>query len=367
MVHVKVFKIKQVILKMLIWISIVVFSFLSISIILKFVNAESRTFAAGIVEKNIGYDMQKSENGLNISLLKRELGIEKKLNKIDVTKEKNMEIIVAEDEVFEEKKLEIENKYLEQSLIKNWDRPKRYVTTKTASGKVQVGNVFINNYSKLNLDLEKLSKVSDFKIDDNTNILIVHTHTSEAYSEVGQSVNFRTLDDGKNIVSAGNVLKENLLLKNFNVTHITTKHDTPSYNGAYEACLKSVKAEFEKKKYDIVIDVHRDALSGNLNFRPTAEINGENAAKLMFVIGTNASGLSHDNWEENLKLALLIQNTANEMYPGLFRDLNLAKYRYNQNVCDGALILEVGATGNTLDEVWNAMKYFSNVLAALKK
>ena len=115
------------------------------------------------------------------------------------------------------------------------------------------------------------------------------------------------------------------------------------------------------------MDVHRDALSGNLNYRPTTEINGESAAKLMFVVGTNACGLSHDNWMENLKLALLIQNTANSMYPGLFRDLNLSKSRYNQHVCDGALIVEVGATGNTLDEVWTAMKYLANVIEALKE
>lgn len=235
-----------------------------------------------------------------------------------------------------------------------------------SSGKVQVGNACISNYSKLDLNFDELSRVSTFKINDDTNILIVHTHTSEAYSEANAETNFRTLDDSKNIVSVGSVLKENLLLKNFNVTHSTVKHDTPSYNGAYKACLKTVEEELSKTKYDIVLDIHRDALSGNLNYRPTTEINGESAAKLMFVVGTNASGLSHDNWMENLKVALLIQNTANEMYPGLFRDLNLSKSRYNQNVCDGALILEVGATGNTLDEVWNAMKYFSNVLAALK-
>ena len=131
--------------------------------------------------------------------------------------------------------------------------------------------------------------------------------------------------------------------------------------------MATVAEELKNEHYDMVLDIHRDALSGNLNFRPTAEINGETAAKLMFVVGTNASGVTHDNWMENLKLAMLIQNTANEMYPGLFRDLNLSKSRYNQHVSSGALILEVGATGNTLEEVWTSMKYFSDVLQALKQ
>ena len=169
-----------------------------------------------------------------------------------------------------------------------------------------------------------------------------------------------------NVVAVGNTLKENLLLKNFNTYHCIKKHDTPSYNGAYSASLNTIEDILKEKKYDILIDLHRDALSGNLHFRPTTQINGETAAKLMFVVGTNASGLEHPNWINNLKLALLIQNTAEEMYPGLFRDLNLSKSRYNQHVSEGAFIIEVGATGNTLNDVKTSMKYLSNVIAALK-
>ena len=108
--------------------------------------------------------------------------------------------------------------------------------------------------------------------------------------------------------------------------------------------------------------MHRDALSSNLGFRPTANINGETAAKLMFVIGTDACGLSHEEWMKNLKLALMIQNRADEMYPGLFREMNLSKSRYNQHISNGAFIIEVGATGNTLQEAQNAMKYLANVI-----
>lgn len=86
----------------------------------------------------------------------------------------------------------------------------------------------------------------------------------------------------------------------------------------------------------------------------------------MFVIGTNSAGLSHDEWMENLKLAIMIQNRANEMYPGLFRELHLSNSRYNQHVSNGAMILEVGATGNTLEEAQNAMKYFAEVIDSMK-
>ena len=51
---------------------------------------------------------------------------------------------------------------------------------------------------------------------------------------------------------------------------------------------------------------------------------------------------------------------------GLFRDLNLSSSRYNQHVSEGAFIIEVGTTGNTLDEVKTSMKYLANVIESFK-
>ena len=49
----------------------------------------------------------------------------------------------------------------------------------------------------------------------------------------------------------------------------------------------------------------------------------------MFVIGTDGGGLEHPNWLNNFKLAVKIQDKANEMYPGLFRPIILRNSRYN--------------------------------------
>ena len=89
-------------------------------------------------------------------------------------------------------------------------------------------------------------------------------------------------------------------------------------------------------------------------------------AQLMFVVGTDGGGLEHPNWKQNLKVAVKIQEKANEMYPGLFRDMNLSKSRYNQHVSNGAFIIEVGTTGNTLEEAKNSMKYLANVIESFK-
>lgn len=254
-------------------------------------------------------------------------------------------------------------------ISKEYKLPEKYEVEKYDNGNVLVGNTKIVNYSKLNLNLEELSKPSTLKINSKNKFLIFHTHATESYTIPNNSevVNYRTTDEKYNMISVGNVLYDCLSNRGFECMHDKLLHDYPSYNGAYKSSLSTVQEYMKECKYDFVIDVHRDALSSNLNFRPTVEINGEKAAKLMFVIGTNAAGLIHDEWMENLKLALMIQNRANELYPGLFRDLHLSNSRYNQHVSNGAFIIEVGATGNTLEEAQKSMKYLSNVINSLKE
>ncbi len=105
----------------------------------------------------------------------------------------------------------------------------------------------------------------------------------------------------------------------------------------------------------------------NSNYAPCVKIGEETVAQLMFVMGTDGGGLEHRNWNQNLKLAILIQKKANEMYPGLFKPIILRNSRYNQHVTKGAAIIEVGATGNTLEQCNNSMKYLANVLESVMK
>lgn len=282
------------------------------------------------------------------------------------------EVKLAQNTAFEDKETEKsiaheseENSFnVEVNEKKDYAVPDKYDVELYENGKVRVGNTVITNYTKRSLDLNALSKPSEIKINNNLKFLLFHTHATESYTfkDTTNVVNYRTIDKQYNMVSVGNVLYERLKAKGYDCIHDEELHDYPSYNGAYKSSLATVEKYMRKQKYDFVIDIHRDALSSNLGFRPTVNINGESVAKLMFVVGTNACGLSHDDWMKNLKLAIMIQNRANEMYPGFFRDLNLSKSRYNQHVSNGAFIIEVGATGNTLEEAQNAMKYLANVI-----
>ena len=50
------------------------------------------------------------------------------------------------------------------------------------------------------------------------------------------------------------------------------------------------------------------------------------------------------------------------MYPGLFKPIMLTESRYNQHTGKYASIMEVGSTGNTLEQCLNSMKYLAKVL-----
>ena len=52
---------------------------------------------------------------------------------------------------------------------------------------------------------------------------------------------------------------------------------------------------------------------------------------------------------------------------GLFRPVILRNSRYNQQLTTATTIIEVGATGNTLDECMNSMKYLAKVFDEVMK
>ena len=61
-------------------------------------------------------------------------------------------------------------------------------------------------------------------------------------------------------------------------------------------------------------------------------------------------------------MAIKIQETGNNMYPGIFRPIVVRNSRYNQHLAKGACLIEVGATGNTLDECLLSMQLLANIL-----
>ena len=200
------------------------------------------------------------------------------------------------------------------------------------------------------------------------NIMIFHTHTCESYTPseaypYTQTGTYRTTDLNFSVARVGTELERQLKSYQYNVIHDVTYHDYPAYNGSYGRSLTTVKNLLQlHPNTDVVIDLHRDAI-GDYSYAPTVQIGEEYAAQLMFVIGTDGGGLEHPNWQQNLKFAIKIQEKANELYPGLFKPIILRNSRYNQHLAKAATIIEVGATGNTLDQCLVSMKYLAKVIS----
>ena len=179
--------------------------------------------------------------------------------------------------------------------------------------------------------------------------------------------NYRTTDLNYSVARVGTELTKYLQEKGFNVTHNTTYHDYPAYSGSYARSLNTLEELLSGKNTQLVFDLHRDAVGSSSEYAPTIKINDNYVAQIMFVIGTNGGGLEHPNWVQNLKIAVKIQEKANEMYPGLFRPIIIRNSRYNQHLTNGSSIIEVGATGNTMEQCILSMQCLSNVLAEVCK
>lgn len=292
------------------------------------------------------------EKILNVELaMTKNVKSKKQVETQEVPKEEKQEALV-------EAQTDVETEVVDNSGIQN-----KYTNT--------YGSVQIKNESKYELTEEMLTP--DIELNDKTDILLFHTHTCESYTSSEQYTyeptgTFRTTDLNFSVARVGTELKKYLDGYGYQVTHDTTYHDYPAYTGSYNRSLTTVKNDLAaKEETEIVFDIHRDAIGSKSDYAPTVKIGEEYAAQIMFVIGTDGGGLNHPNWNQNLKFAIKIQEKANEMYPGLFKPIILRNSRYNQHVTRAASIIEVGATGNTLEQTLVSMKYLAKVISEVVK
>ena len=202
-------------------------------------------------------------------------------------------------------------------------------------------------------------------------VLIIHTHSSEAYTPDGAdsyeaSDPYRTEDRSQSVIRVGDALAAALEAHGLTVLHDREIYDYPSYTGSYGRSGAAVEAYLaQHPTIRVVLDVHRDALgSDGVVYKTQAMVNGQSSAQVMLLAGTGENGLWHPNWRENLKLAMYLQNAADDACPTLMRPIELVSERYNQQLCAGMLIVEVGSTGNTLREAICAAEHFGGAAGA---
>ena len=206
-------------------------------------------------------------------------------------------------------------------------------------------------------------------------VLIVHTHGSEAYTPTEKNSYVpsdpdRTENKNYNMIRVGDLVEGILDEAGIGVVHDRELYDYPSYSGSYTRSLEAIETALEKyPDISVVLDLHRDSAldPDGSSHKTTVEFEGVTCSQVMLVVGTGEGGLPHPDWEENFRFALELQTVMQNRYPGLARGIDLRTERFNQHATHGSLIVEIGYSGNTLEEALAAAERFAACLAEVLK
>ena len=199
-------------------------------------------------------------------------------------------------------------------------------------------------------------------------VLILHTHTTESYTrqteDYQETSSWRTLDENYNMLAIGSLVAQTLKEAGIGVLHHRELNDYPSYSGSYIRARQSLRDILKTHSgIRLILDLHRDAAGTETNqMRTQAVVDGKDSAQLMVVIGTN-----HKQYEENLSLGLKLHIQLENQSPGIMRPLQLRAQRFNQDLNNGALLIEVGAAGNSHQEARIAAEELAKAIVALAK
>lgn len=200
-----------------------------------------------------------------------------------------------------------------------------------------------------------------FKIKGNgkkPQILIYHTHSQEEFSNSNKDTDTTIIGVGNRLAK---ILKEQF---GYNVIHDKTAYDMVNgkldRNEAYDQARAGVKKILkENPSISLVLDIHRDGLNSDVHL--LTEINGKKTAQIMFFNGMSRfkntgdiDYLYNPYLFENLALSLQMKIKAEAYYPGFTRRNYVNAYKYNLDLCEQCMLIEVGAQTNTYQEAKNA-------------
>ncbi len=130
-----------------------------------------------------------------------------------------------------------------------------------------------------------------------------------------------------------------------------------SYDASRPAVVEAMKQDGDLKFF---FDIHRDYLGKDLT---TVSINGKEYARTFFVIGGE-----HARYEQNKELATDLHHAMEKAYPGLSRGVTTksgpgTNGKFNQDLSDNSIIIEMGGVGNKLDEVYRTAEAVAEVFS----
>ncbi len=180
-------------------------------------------------------------------------------------------------------------------------------------------------------------------------VCMYSTHSDESYvPDDGDSSKWK----GAGIYDVGDRLKAALEERGIDAVY---SHETflPHDADAYTRSRRTAE-ELLKKGPDALLDIHRDAVPAE---QYETEVDGEDISKVRLFVGR-----SNQNAAENRAFARQLKTAADELYPGLVKDIFIGKGNYNQELYPHALLLEFGTHEIEKAKAEAATAYMAEVL-----
>lgn len=178
-------------------------------------------------------------------------------------------------------------------------------------------------------------------------VYIYSTHYTEAYSDL------------KTVVDASYLLQE--YLNSYGIDTIVNERSIKDYadinnleyKDYYKATRKFLSDMLKENNFDLIIDLHRDAVSYDTSH---IKIDDTDYAKIMFVMNENLENINLAN-----KLDDIINNKINITRGVYHKKIDT----FNQDLSKKAILVEVGGNYNNFKEVTNSIKVLSEAIKEL--
>lgn len=191
-------------------------------------------------------------------------------------------------------------------------------------------------------------------------VIIYHAHTSENYRPNPPHARGGRPGD---VVKVGEELAEGLRREGFAVEHLTQVFDHPQWGEAFARAGDAVARLLDTYKDVVaVIDIHRDATPADAaRAALTARVAGEEAARVLFVVGEADNPYA----SRNAAFAEALKKRVDAQLPGLSRGVRLHTSNYNGHLHPRSVQLFVGDyEKTTLEQARATARLLAPLLAA---
>lgn len=219
---------------------------------------------------------------------------------------------------------------------------------------------------------KKLNTNSKSITNSSKKVLLLFTHSHEAFIPIvkSESGKIAVYNDTNNISSFEDIIKKHFSSNSIDAEflHFDTMGELKKTNRtlpeAYDVIRPVLASQLHKRKYDLIIDLHRDSENKK---KTSITYNGQTFGKLYFVVGED-----NPNYAANIGYAQHISTHLNELIPGISRGVLGKKGDnvngvYNQDLAKNMVLIELGGIDNTQYEIDRTISVLTKAISIVLK